>query len=276
LTRSSRPKDTAPAPEDGGPMRRAETLDHRDAENERRMFARLHDPRDPLDDDEVLRRYLPLARHIAGRFRGLGESEEDLVQVASLGLLRAVRRFDPNRGTRFSSYAMPTITGEVRRHLRDATWFVHVPRNLQELALHVDRCVRDLTARNGRVPTVDEVADALKCTPEEVVEGRRALGAHFSVSLDTPSRADDDAPPQIEAMGDADRGYDRVASRDGFDVLLRAVPRRDREILRLRYEHDLTQREIGRRVGVSQMHVSRVLKDRLARLRDVLGDEAYV
>jgi RNA polymerase sigma-B factor len=234
------------------------------------MFARLHDPDDPLDAGDVLGRYLPLARHVAGRFRGFGECDDDLLQVASLGLLKAIRRYDPARGTRFSSYAMPTIAGELRRHLRDATWFVHVPRDLQELALHVERCARELTVLHGRPPTADAVADALQCTVEQVVDGRRALGAHFAVSLDTPGQPDDEqSPPRLDAVGGPDPGYERVADRHGFDVLLRTVPRREREILRLRYEQDLTQREIGRVVGVSQMHVSRILKETLRRLREV-------
>jgi RNA polymerase sigma-B factor len=242
-----------------------------EAERERRMFARMHDPDDPLDADDVLRRYLPLARHIAGRYRGTGEPDDDLLQVATLGLLKAIRRFDPARGTMFSSYAMPTVAGELRRHLRDTTWFIHVPRDLQELALHVDRCARELTSSGGRRPTAEDVAAAMQCTVEEVVDGRRALGAHRALSLDTTGPDGDEAIPRIDALGHDDPGFDGVAARHGLDVLLQAVPRREREILRLRYEEDLTQREIGRRVGVSQMHVSRILQGALRRLRDVAG-----
>jgi RNA polymerase sigma-B factor len=247
----------------------SDTMGRVQADRERRMFARLHDPNDPLEADDVLRRYLPLARYIAARFRGSGEPDEDLLQVASLGLLKAIRRFDATRGTMFSSYAMPTVLGELRRHLRDTTWFVHVPRDLQELALHVDRCVRDLTTSSGRPPTAEDVASALDCTVEQVIDGRRALGAHRALSLDTASSDADESFPRMEALGHDDPGFDGVAERHGLDVLLQAVPRREREILRLRYEEDLTQREIGRRVGVSQMHVSRILQEALRRLRDV-------
>jgi RNA polymerase sigma-B factor len=248
----------------------ADTMDRLEAERERRMFARLHDPDDVLDAGDVLRRYLPLARHVAARFRGTGEPDDDLLQVASLGLLKAIRRFDPSRGTMFSSYAMPTVTGELRRHLRDTTWFVHVPRDLQELALRVDRCARDLTTASGRSPTVEAVAAAVGCTVEQVVDGRRALGAHRAFSLDsTGSDEDESAIPRMDTLGGDDPSFDGVAERHGLDVLLRAVPRREREILRLRYEEDLTQREIGRRVGISQMHVSRILQEALRRLRDV-------
>jgi RNA polymerase sigma-B factor len=243
-------------------------MDAIEVQRERRLFARLHDPDDALDAEMVLRRYLPLARRIAGRFRGTGEPYDDLLQVASLGLLKAIRRFDPARGTMFSSYATPTVLGELRRHFRDTTWFVHVPRDLQELALRVDRGARDLAVRSGRPPTPEALADALGCSLEEVVEGRRVLGAHRAVSFDSARPTDSgDETALIDLLGDEDAGFGGVVERSALDMLLRTVPLREREILRLRYEEDLTQGEIGRRVGVSQMQVSRILRQALDRLR---------
>ncbi|HMJ35863.1 MAG TPA: SigB/SigF/SigG family RNA polymerase sigma factor [Baekduia sp.] len=243
-------------------------MDATEAQRERRLFSRLHDPSDPVDADVVLRRYLPLARRIAARFRGTGEPFDDLLQVASLGLLKAIRRFDPQRGTMFSSFATPTVLGELRRHFRDTTWFVHVPRELQELALRVDRGGRELTVRSGRPPTVDALADALGCSTEEVVEGRMVLGAHRAISFETPRRGDsEDEAALIDTLGDEDAGFGGVVERGALDMLLRSVPVREREILRLRYYEDLTQGEIGRRIGVSQMQVSRILRQALGRLQ---------
>jgi RNA polymerase sigma-B factor len=249
-------------------------MDGEEAQRERRLFARLHDPCDPLDADVVLCRYLPLARRIAVGFRATGEPYDDLLQVASLGLLKAIRRFDPTRGTKFSSYATPTVTGELRRHLRDTTWFVHVPRDLQELALGVDRSSRELTVRSGRPPTDEAVADALGCSPAEVVEGRQVLAAHRAVSFEAPRRGDgEEQAVLIDTLGTEDDGFVGVVERGTLDMLLRAVPRREREILRLRYEEDLTQREIGRRIGVSQMQVSRIIRQALKRLYDAGSGE---
>jgi RNA polymerase sigma-B factor len=242
-------------------------MDPFEAQRERRLFSRLHDPDDPLDVEVVLRRYLPLARRIAARFRGTGEPFDDLLQVACLGLLKAIRRFDPQRGTMFSSFATPTVLGELRRHFRDTTWFVHVPRELQELALRVDRSARELTISLGHPPTAEALADALGCSVERVVEGRMVLGAHRAISFETPRRGDgDDEAALIDTLGGEDDGFCGVVERGALDMLLRSVPRREREILRLRYVEDLTQGEIGRRVGVSQMQVSRILRQALGRL----------
>jgi RNA polymerase sigma-B factor len=245
-------------------------MDATEAHRERRLFSRLHDPGDPVDADVVLRRYMPVARRIAARFRNTGEPFDDLLQVASLGLLKAIRRFDPQRGTMFSSYATPTVLGELRRHFRDTTWFVHVPRDLQELALRVDRSARELTLSLGHPPTVDALAEALQCSEEEIVEGRLVLNSHRAISFETPRRGDgDDIPALIDTLGDEDEGFAGVVERHALDALLRTVPVREREILRLRYQEDLTQGEIGQRVGVSQMQVSRILRQTLVRLQEV-------
>jgi RNA polymerase sigma-B factor len=235
---------------------------------ERRLFARYTDPDDPTDIEVVMRRYLPLARRMAAHFRGTGEPFDDLLQVAAVGLLKAIRRYDPERGIMFSSYATPTILGELRRHFRDTTWGVHVPRDLQELALRVERGARELTGRLGHAPSVEVLAHELGCSPGEVAEGRMAIGAHRPVSLEVPRSDDGEEGTLGDTVGDEDAGYGRAVERGTVEVLLRQVTRREREVLRLRYEEDLTQREIGRRVGLSQMHVSRILREALSRLRE--------
>jgi RNA polymerase sigma-B factor len=234
---------------------------------ERRLFARLSDPADPLDAGAVVIRYRPLARQIAGRFRGTGEPFDDLLQVAHLGLLQAVRRFDPSRGWRFPPYATPTVHGELARHLRSASWSVHVPRDLQDLALRVEREARAITAESGRPPRVDVLADALGCSIQDVVEGRMALRAQRATSLQAPAGdpADRDAT-LLDTLGAEDPELLGILDRGEVDAVLRATPHRHREIVRLRYELDLTQTEIARRVGASQMQVSRVLTEACRRL----------
>ena len=233
-----------------------------EAGRERQMFLRLHDPTDPLDADAVFARYLPLARRIAGRYRSSGEPIEDLSQVASLGLLKAIRRFEVERGSRFSSFAVPVIRGELLRHLRDATWLVRVGRDQQHLALRVERSAWELTGQIGRSPTVEELSREVGCSLEEVVDARRALMAHRPASLNTPARRDPDGDTMvIDTLGGEDRGLEDVLERSQFETLLLNVPPRHREVVRLRFEHGMTQREIGARVGLSQMQVSRVLRD---------------
>jgi RNA polymerase sigma-B factor len=244
-------------------------MDDLELRRERRLFSRLYDPADPVDTEVVMLRYRPLARHAVVPFRRSGEPLEDLVQIAHLGLLKAIRRFDPDRGCRFSSFAMPTMRGELRRHFRDATWFVHVPRDLQDLALRVERAARDLTVATGRSPTAEVVADAAGCTVEDVVEGRMALQAHSVTSLHAPAgRTPEDGVALIDALGAEDADLLAVLARAELDAVLRSIPRPYREIVRLRYDEDLTQREIGRRVGVSQMQVSRVLGEARRRLEE--------
>jgi RNA polymerase sigma-B factor len=183
-------------------------------------------------------------------------------------LLKAIRRFDPGRGIMFSSYATPTIMGELRRHLRDATWLIHVPRDLKMLGLHVDHDERLLTVETGRRPTVEALARRLDCDSRSVLEGRMVMRARRPVSLEAP-RGD---AAELDALGDTlgadDVGFGRAIERGAIEAMLRQTTLREREILRLRFEEDLTQLEIGRRMGLSQMHVSRLLRDVLERLRD--------
>jgi len=222
----------------------------------------------------VVGRFLPLARQLAAGYARTNESFDDLFQVACLGLVNAVDRFDSTRGIAFSSYAMPTILGELKRYFRDKTWSVRVPRDLQELGLGVERAGERLTARLGRPPTVDEVADAVGAAREAVLEAREALSAYHAGSLEESrsGRADDD--PLLSVLGCDEDGYDRVEQRVLLDGMLRRLTRRERDIVRLRFVDDLTQTKIAEEVGLSQMQVSRVLRRSLDRLREFLIEDA--
>ena len=250
-----------------------DVIDPRDkrrrAEQERQLFERYRARRDPLDREVLFRRFLPLAIALARRFHRTSEPMDDLVQVACVGLLNAIDRFDINRRTAFSSYAVPTILGELRRHFRDRTWSVHVPRDLQEQALKVERATVELSAAKGRTPSIGEVAEALGLTDEEVLEARRALVAYEPLSLDAPA-VDDNDRVIADALGDDESGYSRAERLALLDGLLPLLTRRQREVLGLRFREDLTQREIGERVGLSQMQVSRLLQQAIHRLADVV------
>jgi RNA polymerase sigma-B factor len=240
---------------------------------DRRLFERFADPADPVDRDVVIERFLPLARQLAARYQRPGESFDDVFQAASYGLIKAVERYDPARGVAFSSFAVPTIVGEIKRHFRDRTWAVRVPRDLQELSLRVDSTIADLIRRLGRQPSVAEIANALDREPDAVLEAMQARAAHRVGSLDAPragAGADDEAGQTVgEAFGMVDDGFARAEQRATIDALLRRLSTRERVVLRLRFEEDLTQAEIGLRVGVSQMQVSRILRQAISRLREV-------
>jgi RNA polymerase sigma-B factor len=229
-----------------------------------RRFARS---RDPLLREQLVHRYLPLARYAASRYARAGEPLDDLLQVASVGLLKAIDRFDPGNGAAFSSYALPTMTGELRRHFRDRSWAVRPPRDLQEQALVIEKATETLIGELGRSPTVDELVDATGLDLETVLEAREALTARVSTSLSAPGREDDEEPTLEARLGTDDGGFQAAEDRATITALSRSLSAREREILRLRFEEDLTQAEIGQIVGLSQMHVSRVLRQALERLR---------
>jgi RNA polymerase sigma-B factor len=240
----------------------------RDAE-ERWLFTRYRRGEDPAAREALVERFLPLARQLARRYHRGDVPLEDLVQVASLGLLNAIERFDPERGTAFSSFAVPTIAGELKRHFRDKAWSVRVPRDLNELALRVDRTTELLAHRLGRLPTVSDIADHLDITVEEVLEAREAAAAYRAESLDRPASADDqDGACLVEELGADDAGFGRAEQSATVECLMRALTDRQREILRLRFGEDLTQSEIGERVGLSQMQVSRLIRQAIERLRE--------
>jgi RNA polymerase sigma-B factor len=233
------------------------------------LFSRLLEHSDTRARERLVERYLPLARRLARRYQRAEEPIEDLIQVASLGLLKAVDGFDIAREIPFSSYAVPTILGELKRHFRDRTWSVRVPRDLQELVLRVDRTVTALSEENHRSPSVSDIARTLKVTEEQVLEALEAAGAYHAVSLDAPrSMPGEESEESVgDAVGDADEGFDRADERATLEPLLTRISERERMVLRLRFGEDLTQAEIGERIGVSQMQVSRVIRQALARLR---------
>ena len=236
-------------------------------EVERRLLVRYHREGDLAAREELVERFLPLARDLALRYTYTDEPFDDLLQVASLGLIKAIDRFEPGRGTKFTSYAAPTILGELKRHFRDKGWALHVPRDLQERTLAVSRESEALSKQLGRSPKVREVAAALGCSVEHVLEAQEAAASYEAASLDAPTgRDDDEAAPLVDMMGTNDSGYELVESRDAIASTWKALPDVERQVVELRFMHDLTQREIGERIGYSQMHVSRLLRRALNRL----------
>jgi RNA polymerase sigma-B factor len=235
---------------------------------DRALLERYLERRDPVDRDRLVERFLPLARALARRYQRTGEPVDDLFQVACLGLVKAIDRFDLSRNVTFSSYAVPTIVGEIRRYLRDRTWSVRVPRGLQELAVRVDKHVVELCSDLQRQPTVAEIAHAAAATEEQVLEALQAAGAHRATSLQTPRGTENEAGDTLgDSLACTDPGFGLAEDRATLALLLPAVTPREREVLRLRFEDDLTQREIGQRIGVSQMQTSRIIRHSIARLR---------
>jgi RNA polymerase sigma-B factor len=236
---------------------------------ERALLRRYAQDPSPAIREELVERFMPLARRLASRYSGGAEPFDDLIQVASVGLVKAIDRFEPDRGTAFSTFAVPTILGELKRHFRDRGWSIHVPREVQERILKVERALADLPARLGRAPTVDDIAEKLGVTPEDVLEAMHASQGHHAVSLDaSPPSGDGEEPaPLGERIGSKDLGFETVEYGAAIEPALAEISERDRQILHLRFAEDLTQSEIAERVGVSQMHVSRILRATLEQLR---------
>jgi RNA polymerase sigma-B factor len=231
------------------------------------LLAAYHYDRDPQLRAELVERFLPFARKLALRYRHTREPIEDLVQVASLGLLKAIDRYEPSRGPRFTSFAAPTILGELKRHFRDKTWAIHVPRDLQEHALALSRATERLQQSNGRPPTIPELADALGWSVEAVLEAHQVSRSYETSSLDAPvATRDEETASLIDMLGRQDDGFELAESRDAIGQTWNQLSELEREVVVLRCMHDLTQREIGERVGYSQMHVSRLLRRSVARL----------
>jgi len=221
--------------------------------------------------EAIVRRCLPLADHIARRFGGRGEPHEDLVQVARVGLVNAVKRFDVETGSDFVSFAVPTIMGEVRRHFRDNSWSVKVPRRLKDLHLRLTSATAELSQKLGRAPTASELAAELGMDREEVVEGLVAGSGYNTMSIDrSGNSADDDAPALLDTLGDVDSRLDRIEDREALRPLLAALPEREQKVLMLRFFESMTQTQIAERMGISQMHVSRILANTLSLLREQL------
>jgi RNA polymerase sigma-B factor len=227
-------------------------------------------PRRQQVRDDLVTMHLPLIRHLARRFSNRGEPLEDLVQVATVGLINSVDRFDPERGADFLSYAVPTVVGEIKRHFRDHGWAVRVPRRLKELHLSLTAATAELSQRNGRAPNASELAAHLGLSREEVLEGLEAANAYRSSSLDDPVRGDGDMPTLADTIGDEDAALEHVEFRESLQPLLAQVPPRERQILILRFFGNMTQSQIAERMGISQMHVSRLLSQTLVKLRERL------
>jgi RNA polymerase sigma-B factor len=237
---------------------------------DRELFARL--PEDAAARDELARRFLPLAEYLARRFAGRGESHDDLVQVASLGLLNAIDRFDPDRDVQFSTYAAVTMIGELKRHFRDKGWAVRVPRRLQEIGLRVNAVLPELSQELGRSPTIEEIAVRCDASAEEILEAMDASQAYAASSLDAPAGEEGAAP--IEALGSEDPSLAILEEWADIAPSVRDLPQRERTVLYLRFFRGLTQSEIAGRIGVSQMHVSRILAQTLRGLREAAGRAA--
>jgi RNA polymerase sigma-B factor len=228
------------------------------------LLARVQRDGDRDALDELVRKMLPLARLLARKYQRRQEPLDDLTQVACLGLLKAIERFDPDRGSEFPAYAIPTMTGELKRYYRDVGWSVHVNRSLQERTMLVSRRFEELSRELGRSPTPDELAPRCELAVEEVLEARLAAGAYTALSLDAPEGSD--GRPALYALADEDPRYLAVENASVLGSVLRALPQRERSILELRFGEELSQREIGRRLGISQMHVSRLMRRALDRV----------
>ena len=238
---------------------------------DRMLLVRWQRDGDETARDELVRRLLPLARRMARRYRRADDPLDDLVQVAVLGLVKAIDRFDPSRETAFSSYAVPTMLGELKRHFRDHGWALHVPRGMQERVMAVDGAVRELARRDGRSPSAAEVARTLQLGEEEVLEAMEAASAYEAISLESHryGGSPEDGATYAERVGEEDGRFELVEYEASLAPVLRALPERDRLVLHLRFVEDLTQAEIAERIGVSQMHVSRIIRRSLERLRAV-------
>jgi RNA polymerase sigma-B factor len=228
------------------------------------LFHRYNAKRDPDLRRALVERFLPLVRSLACRYAHGPEPMDDLVQVGSIGLLKAIDRFDPDRGTAFSSFAVPTILGEIRRHFRDRTWNVRVPRSLQELAVRIRATETELEVGLGRSPTAAELAAKLGTDVEQLLSAREVAAGQYAVSLDQTIGADDaDGQSVSDRLRTTEAGFDAVDDAFAHSELMEHLDARTREILSLRFEQELTQAEIGERVGLSQMHVSRLIRNAL-------------
>jgi RNA polymerase sigma-B factor len=256
---------SAPAPERATRRTTAQDRARRQRDDQRLMLR--HRDGDTHARDELIERYMPLARSLALRYRRASEPLDDLIQVASVGLVKAVDRWDPDRGLAFSSYAVPTILGEIRRYFRDATWDVRPARDLQELCLSVEEAREKLWAELGHSPTVADIAERLDRNPEEIVEALHATEGRSARSLDAPVHEEEgDSASAGDMLGSEDSEYERVEAGITIERMTSILDDRAREILRLRFQEDLLQSEIAERVGCSQMHVSRIIRSSLEKL----------
>ncbi|MEV8019938.1 RNA polymerase sigma factor SigF [Streptomyces sp. NPDC086554] len=253
---------------------------HDDAPDTAAAFRRLtelpHGPERDALRQELVSAWLPMAERLAGRFRNRGESLDDLRQVAALGLVKAVDRYDPERGSAFESYAVPTVTGEIKRHFRDHMWTLHVPRRVQDLRNRVRFARQDLTQTvRGRAPTLAEIAERAQLSEEDAAAGLEALDSFTALSLDAELPGGEDGYALRDALGGPDPALDVVVDREAVKPRIAALPERERDILYMRFFGDMTQSRIAEQLGISQMHVSRLISRCCDRLRDqVMRDAA--
>jgi RNA polymerase sigma-B factor len=243
--------------------------------SERELWERFAKQRDPTTREELVRRYLPFAKNLALRYRGASESFDDLLQVASLGLVNAIDRFDPDRGAPFTAFASPTILGELKRHFRDRVWTVRVPRGLHDRMAEVEKAIAELTVELQRSPAVGEIAERMEVDPGDVLEVLEANHNRRPLSLDRPVGGEDsDESPAAEWVGDEDEGFELVEDKLALEGALPHLDERERLVLRLRFAEDMTQSQIAERIGHSQMHVSRILRRTLDRIRSEVAEQS--
>ncbi|HEX2302285.1 MAG TPA: SigB/SigF/SigG family RNA polymerase sigma factor, partial [Gaiella sp.] len=227
--------------------------------------------------DVLVERYMPLVRSLAARYAGRGEPQEDLVQVGSIGLLLSIERFDTERQVQFTTYAVPTIVGEIQRHFRDRAWALHVPRRMKELSVRLTRAIESQTAELGRAPTIAELAKSTGADEDEVVEALQTSEAYSTRSLSQPLGRDGDDETMQDVLGSHDEAFAEVENSVVVEVGLAALDERERRIVELRFFEGLTQSEIAARIGISQMHVSRLLRRALhtmrGRLEESVGED---
>jgi RNA polymerase sigma-B factor len=248
---------------------------HTRLDAERDLFRRWQLRGDQRAREMLIERFLPLARQLARRYRRSTEPLDDLEQVASLGLVKAVDRFDLTRGTAFSSYLVPTVLGELKRHFRDAAWAAHVPRRMQERVMRVTGAIEELSSKNGYSPSVAEIAEHTDQSMEEVLEAMEASHAYHARPIDPPG-SDDEEPDahHLPELGSHDAGYEFAELGASVRPAVESLPRRERDILHLRFVEDLTQSQIADRVGISQMHVSRLIRSAVDKLRSAADEDA--
>jgi RNA polymerase sigma-B factor len=241
---------------------------------ETELWRRLRKRGDRAAREELVRRYMPFAKNLALRYRGASESFDDLLQVANLGLVNAIDRFEPERGTPFAAFASPTILGELKRHFRDRVWTVRVPRGLHDRIAEVDKATAALTVELQRSPSVGEIAAKLGIDPTDVLEVLEANHNRRPLSLDRPVGGEEDESPASEWVGDEDEGFELVDDKLALEGVLPHLDERERLILRLRFVEDMTQSQIAARIGHSQMHVSRILRRTLDRIRAEVAEQS--
>ena len=251
------------------PQRRSPAASEKAREEDRELLRRYHEGGDTSAREELIQRHLPLVRSLARRYAGRGEALEDIEQVGAIGLIKAIDRFELEREVSLATYATPNVVGEIKRHFRDKGWAIRVPRALQELNASMSGAIERLTGRLGRSPSIAEIAEELKTTPEEVLEAMEVGSAYSTVSLSTGPGGDDELDP-LETIGGEDEEFERSEHRAALEPALDRLPQREREILRMRFEEGLPQTQIAQRVGLSQMHVSRLIRKSLSIMREEL------